>query len=461
MSSYGKNIKLGALPANTKLRQKKDDDPFKVYDTPINVTSARTKVTFAARVKKATTVADISECFPEFIGSSFSTPESSKPHTTKLQASMGQHDDPELSFFSAYSRKHKLRRHLAADSKESSACPHSSPKMKVAIGAARLRDPATKKCGSLNRNGSLWNVAVAKGFELLREQRDYAIATGRAQRVMSSKKPKVQVLACSNSIQAEYAKPKDPIQRAGRRLLAKAAVPIQTAAWQYLAQREAVNRMWALREVQSYMRRWRAEASRLAYIILAVTIQAIIRGFLARWRYCVCSESAVRIQKIVRGYLVSAQTYNLVYRIVLIQAQARGWTTRFRVRRHLAKIMAEAQLKAANKVQTWWRARSARMLYQFLLVDTIIAQCTVWRYLARRDVACLRDARAVVSAKKIQAAWRGFQGYTDNVFCLVDIMLVQRTVCSWLAKKEVHKRRLWRDLFIRNKVQVLACSNSI
>ncbi len=54
--------------------------------------------------------------------------------------------------------------------------------------------------------------------------------------------------------------PKDPIQRAGRRLLSKAAIPIQAGAQRFLAQREAVNRMWAIIEIQSYLRRWKAQA---------------------------------------------------------------------------------------------------------------------------------------------------------------------------------------------------------
>lgn len=46
------------------------------------------------------------------------------------------------------------------------------------------------------------------------------------------------------------------------------------------------------------------------------------------------------------------------------------------------------------------------------------------------------------AARKIQSVWRGFQGYTDYIFCLVDILLVQRVSRRWLAIQEARRRRL-------------------
>jgi IQ calmodulin-binding motif len=289
----------------------------------------------------------------------------------------------------------------------------------------------------LQRNTSISKYAVVKGYEMLRRQREYDITTGEATRIVPSSIPIVK----KTRSKTQDNEPLDPIQRAGRRLLSKAAVPIQAAARRFLAQLEAVDRMWALIEIQSYVRRWRAEAALISSSTSAISIQTVVRGYLVVQRRELCNKSAVTIQKVVRGYLVAARTYDLVYRIVMVQARARGWVTRFRIRRHYAQVESAAQLKAAHKIQTWWRGQSSRMLYQFLRHDTIVTQSTIRCYLAKQHVNRLREVRAIASATKIQAIWRGFHGYTEYIFCLVDILLMQRVVRCWLAKREVQEKR--------------------
>ena len=66
----------------------------------------------------------------------------------------------------------------------------------------------------------------------------------------------------------------DPIQRAGFRLLSKAAVPIQSGIRRYFGQKVAVDRMWAIIELQSYFRRWRCCAFLLAHVTSATVITA-------------------------------------------------------------------------------------------------------------------------------------------------------------------------------------------
>lgn len=285
--------------------------------------------------------------------------------------------------------------------------------------------------------------AISKGFEMLREQREHDIATNRAIRVDPSTKP-TTVSTTSTIPVATSFESKDPIQRAGRRLLAKAAVPIQASVRRYLAQQEAVDRLWGLLEIQSYVRRWRAEAHLLASIISVVTLQAIVRGFTARQTVSNKHKSATLIQKVVRGYLVAAKTYDYVYRIIIAQAHIRGWVARTRIHRHLAKVRAKVCMESACKLQAWWRSRNSHMLYQCLLYDTIVAQCTVRRFFAIRFVTAIRTNRAQNSATKIQAVWRGFQRYSDYIFVLVDCMLIQRAVRAYLAKKETQHRRTLR-----------------
>jgi hypothetical protein len=315
---------------------------------------------------------------------------------------------------------------------------------------------------SMDRNISLSSEIVARGFEIFREKREFDVVTGRSKRVVLRKPdPKPNMLRENSNPFNEQYETLDPIQRAGRRLLARAAVPIQSAARRYLAQHEAVDRMWGLLEIQSYVRRWRAEAYLLACVLSAITLQSVIRGHIARKRLVLQNTAATTIQKIVRGYIVAVATYDYVYRIIRVQAIARGIVTRRCLQRHFDEVRAETELRASLIIQTWWRARSAQVLFQFFLVDTIIVQTIARRWLAKRHVEFVLAEKRRMAATKIQAIWRGFQGYTDYIFFLVDILVVQRAIRSWHARKEVQERRMqraalhvqakWRGFLVYNK----------
>ena len=303
---------------------------------------------------------------------------------------------------------------------------------------AMIRDVVAKT--AMDRDVSLSGFAVGKGLQLFREKREHDIMSGQSHRVVLSKEPKVAEVPESTLFDKDE-ESLDPIQRAGRRVLSNSAVPIQTSIRRFLAQKEAVDRMWALLEIQSYMRRWRAEAAFVASFLSAVTIQTIFRGFRTRSMFRTQCKSALLIQKVVRGYLTAARTFDLVYGIILVQAQARGWVTRLRIRRHFTAIRAEAEQKSVIQLQAWWRSRFARMLYEYLLTDTLLAQRVVRRFLAKKKAARLREERDNNAAAKIQAAWRGFQSFTDYVFFLIDVMTVQRSVRCWMARKELLVRR--------------------
>lgn len=64
-------------------------------------------------------------------------------------------------------------------------------------------------------------------------------------------------------MEKNLAKIKDPIQRAGVRLLWAAAIPIQTLARRFLARQYAIKRMCAVLTIQSVSNRWK-----LSYHIL-------------------------------------------------------------------------------------------------------------------------------------------------------------------------------------------------
>ncbi|GAX10356.1 hypothetical protein FisN_3Lh566 [Fistulifera solaris] len=269
------------------------------------------------------------------------------------------------------------------------------------------------------------------GASILRRRREEGIASGKFRRV----EPKTKGLAVESK--NKPVETIDPIHRAGIRVLSKSAVPIQNAARRFLAQREAIDRMWGILEIQCYMRRWKAEAALLAYQSSARTIQRVFRGAQVRKKLEVNHMAAIEIQKVIRGYLACVSTFDTVFRIIVAQSAARGFLVRTRMHRFEEKCRE----LAATKVQQWWRCMSCQRQYQFFIVDVLILQSAFRSWKAQREYRTIMNFRRTEAARCIQAAWRGFQCYTDYIFSLVDVVNVQRTARRWLAIRKVEQMR--------------------
>ena len=347
--------------------------------------------------------------------------------------------------------------------------------------------------------GKITAWAVAKGISLRRSKRDENVLRGKSERVVITPRVKTEGRNRFNFFPQDESDIKDPIQRAGRRILSKSAVPIQCAGRSYIAKRQAIDRMWALMVIQSYYRRWRAEANLQASIYSAIQIQSIFRGWLARDHLTNMHSSATQIQKIVRGYICQAKVYDTMYYIVRIQAlfkgcherkmqqqkrnaaieiqkHIRGFKARLNIfqvnhvlplqalyRGHKARLEFAIAIASVKLLQSTWRSYAARITFQIAIVDIIIVQSVVRRWEACRLARRLKDNelsapavviqaawrglkertdfRKIVAARKIQSAWRGFQSYTDYIFALVDILVVQRTARVWLAKRAANNIR--------------------
>lgn len=297
--------------------------------------------------------------------------------------------------------------------------------------------------------GKITGWAVAKGIQLRRSKRDDDVANGKSARVVITPKRKTEGRNRFKFVPQNEDEIKDPIQRAGRRILSKSAIPIQCAVRRYIARREAIDRMWALIEIQSYCRRWRAEANLQASIHSAVQMQRSFRGWLAREQLKDMTCAATQIQKIVRGYLCQAKVYDTIYYIVRIQAlfkgcyerkiqqkkkiaaieiqkYLRGFQTRLQVwknmqaipiqsayRGHMARQEYAIALASVKLIQSNWRAYSARIAFQFEIVDIIIVQSIFRRWAGCRYAKALRDNARYGPASIIQAAWRGHTTYRD------------------------------------------------
>ncbi|KAL3923320.1 MAG: hypothetical protein SGILL_001724 [Bacillariaceae sp.] len=388
--------------------------------------------------------------------------------------------------------------------------------------------------------GKITGMAVSRGVELRRLKREAAIQNGLSQRVVLTPREKPRGVNRFKMIRScEENDIKDPIKRAGRRLLSKAAVPIQTAARRYLAKQEALDRMWAIIQIQSYIRRWRCETNFQAHIHSAILVQKIARGWLAGQGLKKAHASATNIQKIVRGYLAAVHAYDAIYFVCRIQAVARSFLCRVEIRKQkeavavlqafYARIQEQKNCAATDiqrtyrgykiykalngnphvvglqmlfrgykarkdysiarssacVMQKYWRSYSACMAFQMDVADIITVQSVVRRWSSLREVEIIRysahsDAVTCLqtswrahsarnqyqrykaatciqcswrmtsaktlsekykSARTIQATWRGFQAYTDYIFLIVDVLVVQRKVRQWLAIKRANDVR--------------------
>uniref|UniRef100_A0A7S1UWH2 Uncharacterized protein n=1 Tax=Grammatophora oceanica TaxID=210454 RepID=A0A7S1UWH2_9STRA len=293
--------------------------------------------------------------------------------------------------------------------------------------------------------------AVAYGFSVRQWNRHLAIENGSWIPIVPKPKPRLIPAISRGPDESKM----DPIQRAGFRLLSKAAVPIQAAARTYLAQKEAVNRMWAIVELQSYFRRWRCETFVFAHRHAASLIQGAFRGWLARdalneQDYCAC-----QVQRIVRGYLAAVRVYDHLYGLILIQSAWRAHHARQTAVDRLSKVImlqscargflvrneVGLQHVCAIMIQSRYRAYSAQLHFQFDIVDIIIVQSVIRRWRAYLISDKKREAKEESCATTIQKYWRGFHGYSEFVFVMADILVAQRTVRRWLATRRVECMR--------------------
>jgi len=222
------------------------------------------------------------------------------------------------------------------------------------------------------------------------------------------------------------------IHMAGLRLLDAAAIPIQTEIRRFLAEQEARSRMWACVIIQTYFRRWLSEDYVFAHIIAAIKIQAAFRGWVDRDRledehYC-----ATEIQKIIRGFLGVLNYQDDLCSVSIVQTIARR---KFAIDKVRAKRNALIKVQAlyrgfktrnelsflssqAIKIQTLWRRFSAQLSYQFDLVDVIITQSVVRRWI-------IVHKRQVKAAIVIQRYWRGYCVHLKFLLSLVHVIVVQ------------------------------------
>jgi IQ calmodulin-binding motif len=249
---------------------------------------------------------------------------------------------------------------------------------------------------------------------------------------------------------------KDPMQRAGLRLLSAAVIPIQAVARRHLAFRAALTRMWAIVVIQAIARRWFERSHYNRQREAAVKIQALYRGGSMRDHELLEHCCAIEIQRHVRGLIASLHVYDDIYKITLAQAcvrrkQAMNYAMDRMVaiiemqslfRGCLLRMRRDRLAKAVTCVQTAWRAFSGRFNYQLDLLDVIIVQ-SVWRRKSARILykGMVHDHR-VRCAVKIQSQWRSYDCTMNYLHYLADVLITQSAARRWMARNRCHAIRV-------------------
>ena len=285
------------------------------------------------------------------------------------------------------------------------------------------------------------------------------------------------------------------------------AIEIQRHVRGYLATMQVYEDIYKVTLVQSLVR-MRIAMDYAAYrMSLIIQVQAIARGFLERRRHVHRNRCATMIQSSWRCFYNRMNYQFDLLDIIIVQSL---WRKKMAVRvaerkieekRHMAATTIQAAWRAydcrmdylsyhaevaATVIQSKWRSYDCQMNYLHFLSDVLTVQSTIRRFLAQRKVKAMidHDAALIQSAWRryvcrknyerekaailIQSTWRGFLFYADYMFELSDIVVVQKQMRCWLAKRAADRRRQelkdiaaasiqkhWRRIFDERRYEIL------
>lgn len=258
---------------------------------------------------------------------------------------------------------------------------------------------------------------------------------------------------------------KDPMQRAGLRLLSAAVVPIQSAVRRHLAFRSALTRMWAIVTIQAATRRWLVRYDDFRWA--TIKLQALYRGSRVRDQILLEHCCAIEIQRHVRGLIASWYVYDEIYKIKLVQACVRRKLAMERAmdrmvsiiqiqsicRGFLLRMRQKRLITAVTKVQSAWRAFTCRFTYQLDILDIIIMQ-SVWRKkIAQLKFVRLQHEHQISCAVKIQSQWRSYDCSMNYLHYIADVLIAQSVVRRYLAIRRCNQIRNNNALVMQKAVR--------
>jgi len=233
------------------------------------------------------------------------------------------------------------------------------------------------------------------------------------------------------------------------------AIIIQKYARRFVALREKQGDLCKIVRVQSVVRQFIAidKASLRLYSI--VLIEARCRGYIVRKNlsegFTNLQEKATLIQKMWRAYTQQYQFQVVIVDIIIAQSVIRCYLAKRLFRRRQTK-QRRAYMRqintAAQIIQANWRCFNTQYHYDITVIDIIIAQSVIRRFLVLSRVRKKLWIRKRVrwAAITIQTRWRSYSCFIMVIKSLVDILIVQTVARRWLAVRHVNACRMYRRI---------------
>ncbi|XP_037681033.1 abnormal spindle-like microcephaly-associated protein [Choloepus didactylus] len=287
--------------------------------------------------------------------------------------------------------------------------------------------------------------------------------------IMTQKGYKTSLLACSQK--AEYhsqRKAAITIQRAFRKMVTRklemrkcAALQIQSYLQMVVYRRRFTQQRRAAVTLQQYFRTWQTRKQFLLYKKAAVVLQNHYRAFLSakhqRQSFLLVRSSIIIIQARMKGFIQKQKFQKIKDSTLKIQSVWR----RYEARKYLCKV------KAACKIQAWYRGCRARKEYLGILKAVKIIQGCFYTKLERTrflnvrasTVIIQRKWRATLSARRdhehflikrhqaaslIQANFRAYKGRQIFLQQKSAALIIQRYIRARKARK--HERMKYTEL---------------
>ncbi|NBD07706.1 MULTISPECIES: hypothetical protein [Corallococcus] len=186
----------------------------------------------------------------------------------------------------------------------------------------------------------------------------------------------------------------------------------------------------------------------------AITVQAAVRGWLARRALERENEAATKIQALVRGHQVRKELQAQNEAATKIQALVRGHQVRKElqaqneaatkiqalVRGHQVRKELQAQNEAATKIQALVRGHQVRKELQAQNEAATKIQALVRGHQVRKELQAQNEA-----ATKIQALIRGYQARTEYQELKTAAVRLQAQFRMWQARRQLQELREQKD----------------
>ena len=186
---------------------------------------------------------------------------------------------------------------------------------------------------------------------------------------------------------------------------------VQSIVRRHLAQRVVERRIYLIHCVQKICRGYFGRRRFLNYRTSAEKIQTIYRGFAARRSYRKNLVVIVAFQSIVRRWLSLRIAQGRIFSCRALQSVVRGWLARQSFEKKLSdRARHNVEMNACVTIQRLWRGRISRVVF-------------------KRHAA----------ARAIQKTWRCFDAHVDYLLKVIDIIMIQSHLRSFVTKIRFQK----------------------